>query len=68
MEITVTLICMYIPAVFTSRGQLYLLVHAEKLKVRELEMAHLCLAIHSFKKCIYKLELIENLKITTSVY
>lgn len=68
MEITVTLICMYIPAVFTGRGQLYLSVHAEKLKVRELEMTHLCLAIHSFKKCIYKLKFIKNLKITSGVH
>lgn len=29
MEITVTLICMYMPALFTSRGQLHLSVHAE---------------------------------------
>lgn len=39
MEIMVTLVCMYIPAVFTGRGQLYPSVHAEKLEMREWEMA-----------------------------
>jgi len=38
MEIMVTLIYMYIPAVFTGRGQLYVSVHAEKLEIRELIM------------------------------
>lgn len=38
MENTVTPICIYIPAVFRGRGQLYLSVHAEKLEMRELEV------------------------------
>lgn len=38
MEITVTPICMYILAVFTGSGQLYLSIYAEKLEMRELEI------------------------------